>query len=576
MDASLYSRSVADKPPLRVGLLLDGLTLQRWSAEVVDHILRSGFAKVELVVLNGAAPAPEPHPAPSLLTTLFGALRHPGRLRHLAFAAYQAWDRRNVDAAVDPLAPVDCSARLGGVESMRVDPVVSGFVHRFPQEAVERIRSKQLDVLIRFGFNILRGDVLRAAKHGVWSYHHGDNDRYHGGPACFWEICERNAETGATLQVLTEDLDAGLVLYKGLFATHEGFSSQARNRVQPFWGSTTFMIQKLRELHAFGWEHVERLAPAPGPYRGRRAIYSRPTNAEMLRWILPLTLSRILRRIRRPMVRHWRLAIRIGARPVPSSSPPDMSGFQWIESPRGRSYADPFVVEAEGRHWVYFEDYNYAQQVGRISCAEIRDGRLDAPRTALESPGHLSYPCVFNDKGTWYMIPEAITTGGVNLFRCTRFPDGWEFVRELASGFAVDTTIWIEGGVYWFFVTFIDPRSGASQLWLYSSTSLESPWVPHPQNPISTDVRYARGGGAIFRHEGKLYRPSQDGRGEYGRSTILNEIVVLDAQQYREVPAVVVEPSLMGTWLAGTHTYSRSGSVELIDGKMRMPAAHVL
>jgi methionyl-tRNA formyltransferase len=116
-----------------------------------------------------------------------------------------------------------------------VDPITTRFVHRFPDDAIEQIREKKLDVLIRFGFNILRGEILTAARYGVWSYHHGDNDYYRGGPAYFWEVLEGNPVSGATLQVLTEELDAGTVLYKGLFATHAGFS-QVRNRVQPYWG----------------------------------------------------------------------------------------------------------------------------------------------------------------------------------------------------------------------------------------------------------------------------------------------------------------------------------------------------
>ena len=101
-------------------------------------------------------------------------------------------------------------------------PIRKRFVHRFPADAIEYIRGKELDVLIRFGFNILRGEILTAARCGVWSYHHGDNDYYRGGPAYFWEVYESNPISGVILQVLTEQLDAGKVLYKGLFATHPG------------------------------------------------------------------------------------------------------------------------------------------------------------------------------------------------------------------------------------------------------------------------------------------------------------------------------------------------------------------
>jgi len=56
-------------------------------------------------------------------------------------------------------------------------------------------------------------------------HHHGDNDYYRGGPAYFWEVYERNPLSGAILQVLTEHLDAGMVLCKGQFATSNDFSA---------------------------------------------------------------------------------------------------------------------------------------------------------------------------------------------------------------------------------------------------------------------------------------------------------------------------------------------------------------
>jgi hypothetical protein len=302
-----------------------------------------------------------------------------------------------------------------------------------------------------------------------------------------------------------------------------------------------------------------------------------PSNGEMLRWLLPVLFNRLARRIvRRPMVQHWRLAVRVGAPPVASStSPPDISGFRWIDSPKGHYFADPFVVEADGRHWVFLEDFDYAARLGKISVAQLLDGRLGAPVTVLQRPYHLSYPCVFRDGDTWYMVPENATVGTVDLYRCTRFPDQWQFERELLRGCAVDCTVWIENGVYWLFVTYVEPRGGAYQLWLYSAASLESTWTPHPANPLTTDVRYARGGGAIFRHGGKLFRPSQDCSGAYGRSMILNEIVALDHAHYREVPRVTMNTVWM-TGLVGTHTYSRAGAVEIIDGKTHLPAARVL
>jgi hypothetical protein len=577
MFSSLYKQSASDRAPLRIGLLLDSNCLPRCFSEVVDHILQSDFARLELLIFNEAQKASDTVVAPSrsVLRKAWNLLLSSQRRRLLLFHLYQRWDHRHVVPSTDPDAEVDCTARFDGIESISVAPIGERFVHRFPNDAIELIRERNLDVIIRFGFNILRGDILAAARHGVWSYHHGDGDYYRGGPSHFWEVVEANPLSGVMLQVLTEELDAGTVLYKGWFATQPGLS-RARNCVQPYWGASTFVIQKLRELHHYGWERLSHAAGRAAPYQGRRAIYRAPTNAEMLSWLGPVFLRKSWRRlVRRRMLEHWRLAVRFGASPIADSAgSPELEGFRWIESPPGRFYADPFMLEEGGHLWVFFEDFDYAANRGRISCSELGKDRAFEPVAVLERPFHLSYPCVFRADGNVYMIPESAENGTVDLYRCTRFPDRWTLDRTLLELAAVDSTIWMDAGVFWLFVTLQEPRGHGIQLWLFSASALTGKWTAHPANPLSTDVRKSRGAGAIFRHNGKLFRPSQDCSGHYGRSFTLNEIVALDADRYEERACVTVDP-IWSPGLVGTHTYSHVGQVEVIDGCAPLPAARV-
>ena len=184
MLSSLYRQSGDGSAPLRIGLLLDSATLPACFAEVVDHILQSNFARLELLVFTAEEreKAAEPATQRSLFTKAIDLLRNRQRRRTLLFDLYERWDRRNIVPSEDPNALVDCAARLENVASITVTPIKKRFVHRFPAEAIEHIRGERLDVLIRFGFNILRGEILTAAKYGVWSYHHGDGDYYRGGP----------------------------------------------------------------------------------------------------------------------------------------------------------------------------------------------------------------------------------------------------------------------------------------------------------------------------------------------------------------------------------------------------------
>jgi hypothetical protein len=444
---------------------------------------------------------------------------------------------------------------------------------------VSRIRACNLDVLIRFGFNILRGEILQAARFGVWSFHHGDNERYRGSPAGFWEIYEGNPLSGAMLQVLTEDLDAGTVLCQCLVATKPGLS-RVRNRLAPYWAANAFIIQKLRELHERGWDFVQSRIVPPRPYLGRKRVYRAPTNWEMVRWVVPALTRKVVRRIagriaRRPKTPHWRLTIRHGNNSLlDTSATPDLHGFRGIDSPAGRFYADPFLIEEAGRTWLFFEDFDYSTRRAQISAAEVGDNDgMSGTVRALARPYHLSYPYVFRDGNDLFMIPETAANGNVELYRCRRFPDRWTLEKELFRGRAVDTSLWVQDGLYWFFTTLVEPRARTQQLWLFFAESLTGSWTPHPANPISTDVRNNRGAGALFRQNGKLIRPSQDCSGWYGGSFAFNEIVALTPDRYEERPVITIKP-MKG--FIGTHTYSRSGRIEIIETCALVPEAAVV
>jgi len=556
MHAPWFLNSTSRAPYLRIGVLLDGRTVPAHAAEALEHIANSNFARLELAVFNDT-----PHSQ--------------GKSTGL-FARYVAWDAKRISEAPDPLAEVDCACYFKDVECLSVTPIADQGSQRIPGDAIARIREKNLDVLVKFGFGRLRGDVLQAARYGVWAYHHGNPDRYRGGPPYFWEVYEDDLLTCTALERLADEPNANQILYKGVFATIQG-SSWARNRVQPYWGSTTFLIQKLQQLHQSGWESVAADVAKPTPTRGRK-IYSLPTDLQMLPWLSKVFFRTGAHRVRHSLrgeeLPHWMLGVKTG-HSSRNHGPLNLREVRWIQSPRGHFYADPFVVEHEGKPWVFFEDLPYSTDKGIIACAEINnDGTLSQTVPVLELAYHLSYPCIFRDAGELYMVPESVADGTVQLYRCKRFPDAWEQGKVLLHAPAVDTTVWIEDGLYWFFVTLQEPRGGGLQLWLFYSRSLTGELIRHPRSPISTDIRFSRGAGAIFRENGKLLRPSQDCSGSYGRLMVFNEITTLNGREYAEHPGTVIDTQTAPNMI-GTHSYGRLGDVVVIDGCLPTPAKRV-
>lgn len=574
--SSLYINSEGTAPALRVGVLLDSESLPDVFANVLEDIVASNFAELALLVFNGenagVTEDTEVRGKRSLFRKIAERIGDPKIRRKLMYDLYLTLDERAKPVG-DPLKLVDCSDLFRYIDRLDVLPARKGFVHRFPPDAVDAIRKYRLDVLLRFGFNILKGDVLNSARYGIWSYHHGDNEFYRGGPAHFWEIYEHNPVSGVILQRLTETLDGGLVLCKSLFHTADSLLV-SQNRYSPYWDTSHFAIWKLNELHRHGWEYVQSRAVPNTPYQGKRKLYRNPTNWEIVRWLAPKAIQRVARKpLERPIVRHWRIAIRRGGSPIYSTGADlKMDGFRFQESPQGHFWADPFLIKQDGKTYAFFEDYSYAERRGVISCAEIHpDGGLGQPQICLDTGMHLSYPMVFQHEGETYLIPESADSRNVVLYRATEFPYAWKAEKVLFEGLvALDTTAHLHDGLWWFFTTLAE-RGGNAKLMLFYADSLTGEWQYHPANPISSDIRRARAAGMIIRDGARLLRPSQDGAPAYGHSFSFNEILTLTRTEYRERVFREISP----TWekgLIGTHTYNSCPGFEIVDGRAVRPA----
>lgn len=566
-----YGVSAADGAPLRIGLLLnDALKVPAYEGKIIEDIQQSNFARIECVIATGS---PEK-------SSIKAAVANP-----ILYRLYLRMDAR-MKPGNDPLALVDGSQLLYGIDTEEAQLQEE----TFSSDATEKVRSKNLDVLLHFGDESLHGEILKAARYGVWSLQPSDTEFYRGGPPHFWELYDGSMLTGVTLQVLWDGDDGAPVLGKSLFATERTLSVSV-NRYGPYWGSTDLVIQKLNQLHRFGWEYVmEKASPSP-PYRGKRNIYGEPTNWELLAWLGPKLLRKAMSYpFRKEIVQHWRIGIRVAD--VQSAEKPtkgaqaaaihefdrgsDLSGFRWLDAPHGHFWADPFPFEHEGKCWAFFEDYSYSKDRGVIVCSEISpQGEFGPTQICLDDQiHHFSYPHIFRAGSEIFMVPETSNANVVDLFRCQRFPDQWIRETALLQGKFVDTTIWEHDGLWWMATTTAEPSASAGSLLLFYSTSITGQWTFHPANPISTDIRRNRGGGRVFLDKGRLIRPSQGGAPTYGYNVTFLEITELTKERYAERALKTIGPE---SWpgLAGIHTYNWTGKVELIDGRAPVPLERV-
>ena len=192
--------------PLRIGLLVDTLQQPAWVRQIIADIQASQYARIVLVVKKDGPPKAQA----SLARRIWR------RRSRLAYLAYRWLDERAFRTSQDAFARQDTADLLAEAAVVHATVRETRFCDYVSDTALAEIRDARLDVLLRFGFRILKGPILQAARYGVWSYHHGDNHVNRGGPAGFWEVMHEHPTTGSVLQILNEDLDNGRVICRSV------------------------------------------------------------------------------------------------------------------------------------------------------------------------------------------------------------------------------------------------------------------------------------------------------------------------------------------------------------------------
>ncbi len=248
----------------------------------------------------------------------------------------------------------------------------------------------------------------------------------------------------------------------------------------------------------------------------------------------------------------WCIGIYAGASPLQLASPagianPVLTALS-VTDVAARFVADPFMIRAGAGWHMFFEVMPAARRKGAIGHAASPDGftwRYD--RLVLEEAFHLSYACVFEAGGAFYLVPESHEAGAIRLYRAEAFPYRWSVMATLVEGAWVEPTVFRWDDHWWLFAA--TPARQARELHLFEAAALTGPWRSHPMNPIvREDPASARPAGRVIPHGGRLIRFAQDCSRRYGQRVRAFEIVELTQRHFRER---AVEVSLAAeTWSA--------------------------
>jgi hypothetical protein len=482
------------------------------------------------------------------------------RLSDLPRLVWNLYNKAYVERRSAASRSIDMSLEFADVPTLRCrTEKVGKFGERLAAGDIATIASFELDFVLRFSFGILKGEILDTPKWGVWSFHHGDERSYRGRPPGFWELAAGEHVIGSVLQRLTERLDAGVILYRGFFKAIN--HSYRRTRDDIFLGSSEWPAVVVAAIRNGLVEFIE--APASTTTAPLRRD---PTNGVMLRFLFRQAVD-FVRSQWRGLTNAAKWNVGVAEASIGSLVEGPLPQVKWLpEQGPDRYLADPFPVMHDDSLWALVEDYDYRDRRGVVSaiCLSDPDSR---PRRVIDTGTHASYPYLFQWDGQFWCVPETFQAQEVRLYRATEFPVEWKLESVLIRGVAaLDPTVLHHTGRWWLFCT--DHKSGPnSKLRIWHADHLIGPWLPHPLNPVKTDIRSSRPAGTPFVLDDILYRPAQDGSQTYGGRVTINRVNVLSETEFSEEVVATIGPLRQGPYRDGLHTISAIGDRTVVDAR---------
>lgn len=516
-----------EKIKLRFAILVDSPLLKKWQADSIQYVVDTKHAEFVGFIQN------------------IGSTKPSAKSVSVGFRSlYKNIDRNG------PLQLTEWEKQFPTTPKFSFTPEQKGVENYFNKSDLETFKSLELDVVLRFGFGILKGEVLNIPTYGIWSFHHGNPRKYRGGPAAFWEIFNGDSITGSMLQQLTEQLDQGQLIREGFFQTT---NHSYRANLHHVLEETS--VWPALAVKAIVHHPQRRLKLQAIPEKGK--LYKLPGNFTSLQFLFKLIANKVRFHLDR-LFRAEKWNVGRVAQPIEELVNHPLKPVKWLnEAPNSSYYADPF---AWNKKEVLLELYNYITSKGSLKKLDTNSGKLS---NFLDDKTHYSYPFSIQHDEKRYVLPENYTS---NLLQLHEVDEQLNVLqkRVLLEGQWIDPTLFEKDGKWW--LSCMHASSPKENLYLFYANSIEGPYHPHLLNPVSTDIRSARPAGTPFLLNGKIIRPTQNCSKTYGGNIVLKQIEKLSPTEFEESFVKEILPP-KGRYAEGLHTLSTTGDEILVDGK---------
>jgi len=531
---------------LKIGILIrDVENWRNWEYKVLKSIIEHPNLELSLICKRGM---PATRSRKKLTRNFFANLLFAFQMK---IEAQMYKPKKTVNAK-------EIIANIQNTETIYLNLLRLGDSDIFSKEDSDKVKSYDLDIILRLEFDNIQGEILNAARYGIWSYHYADYETNRSKTAGFWELVNNEPCCGVTLLQLTSESDKNLVIDKAWFKWH------------PSCFKTGNDLKEIAVMLLF--KNIDKLLFC-GEFETKKSLtyYNRPYNEIALKYTLKYifmfyfkAFACALRNFSLKRIRCWTLFIGNG-----SFLESTLYKINPISMPAKEFWADPFLYEHNEQLYVFFENYPYKTKRGKISVGKVvEDGKngysVVEVQDVLDLDYHLSYPQIIEEDGEIFMMPETSENKRLEIYRCIQFPGKWELYSTAFEGEeVVDTTYFCdENGNKWLLLN----KYNSAFLYIYKIDNLKLKNITdHRLNPVIIDCKKGRNGGGIFKYENEYYRPSQiNTHGIYGKGLQISKIKKLTLDEFEDEPVISVEPNFT-EGLIGMHHLHQLGDNFVFD-----------
>ncbi len=358
----------------------------------------------------------------------------------------------------------------------------------------------------------------------IISHHHGDPNKFRGRPAGFYEMLKGEKKMGQIVQLLTNDLDAGKILF---FAETKIYPWSYKKTLRECFYISPIIFEK-------ALINLEK-----GIFIDKKCDginYKLPSNLLSINFIF-LEILELINKLFYGLFyeKFWQVGFFENFSLALINESQDLIKFIYSLSNNFKSlkicngysfFADPFILDSN----IIVEGLNKISGKGDLLLIDIKKNKVIQKLNFKNK--HLSYPYTKSFSDILYVYPDSGSLNKPIYFRGKK-NSSLEILsfKNFIQGL-IDPSVIENDGLFYLFANYTN-ENYVLRLWVSTNPNFDDAYE-HPNSPICITPEGGRSGGRVFKFKNKFYRFGQDCTNEYGNGLILFEINQLTDSNFSE------------------------------------------